>query len=111
MITNAAKLLYVSQPSVCKVLSHAELQLGFRLYKQMNTINDAAENIRKNDLGQIPLALTPVLGFDLVLASVAELTEPLTFPIKALYPENKPLSILTTNYLDFFKVKIQTLKL
>lgn len=30
-ITNAAKLLYVSQPSVSKVLAHAELQLGFQL--------------------------------------------------------------------------------
>jgi DNA-binding transcriptional LysR family regulator len=33
-ITNAAKLLYVSQPSVSKVLAHAELQLGFQLFKR-----------------------------------------------------------------------------
>ena len=34
-ITNAAKLLHVSQPSVSKVLSHAEYQLGFKLFERI----------------------------------------------------------------------------
>jgi len=113
-ITNAAKLLYVSQPSVSKVLSHAELQLGFRLfdrvkgrliatheadllfeeadrlYQQMSTVNDAAENIKNNDLGQISLALTPALGFDIVPSSVAEFRtkhQNIIFDIKTLHNE------------------------
>ncbi|PCJ51101.1 MAG: LysR family transcriptional regulator [Gammaproteobacteria bacterium] len=95
-ITNAAKLLHVSQPSVSKVLSHAEMQLGFklfdrvkgrliatheadllfkeadRIYRQINTINDAAYNIKNNDLGQISIALAPAFGFDLIPQAVAE---------------------------------------
>jgi DNA-binding transcriptional LysR family regulator len=113
-ITNAAKLLYVSQPSVSKVLSHAEMQLGFRLfdrvkgrliatheadllfeeadrlYQQMNTVNDAAQNIKNNDLGQISLALTPALGFDLIPSSVAEFRKQhqnIIFDIKTLHNE------------------------
>ena len=34
-ITNAAKILHVSQPSVSKVLSHAEMQLGFNLFDRV----------------------------------------------------------------------------
>ena len=72
-ITNAAKILHVSQPSVSKVLSHAELQLGFNLfdrvkgrliptdeaemlfdevdkiYQQMRSIKNTAQNIKKSE--------------------------------------------------------------
>ena len=34
-ITNAAMILYVSQPSVSKVLGHAEMQLGFQLFVRL----------------------------------------------------------------------------
>jgi len=34
-ITNAAKMLHISQPSVSKVLTHAELQLGFHLFERI----------------------------------------------------------------------------
>ena len=33
-ITAAAKVLNVSQPSVSKVLAHAESQLGYRLFER-----------------------------------------------------------------------------
>jgi DNA-binding transcriptional LysR family regulator len=89
-ITNAAKILHVSQPSVSKVLSHAEMQLGFNLfervkgrlipteeaemlfdevdkiYQQMRAIKNTAENIKKSEFGNINLGVTPALGFDAI---------------------------------------------
>jgi DNA-binding transcriptional LysR family regulator len=95
-ITNAAKILHVSQPSVSKVLSHAEMQLGFNLfervkgrliptdeaemlfdevdkiYQQMRSIRNTAENIKKSEYGHINLGLTPALGFDAIPNSIAK---------------------------------------
>jgi DNA-binding transcriptional LysR family regulator len=95
-ITNAAKILNVSQPSVSKVLSHAEMQLGFNLfsrikgrlvpteeadmlfdevdkiYQQMHTIKNTAANIKKSGHGTIKLGLTPALGFDAIPFAIAQ---------------------------------------
>jgi len=95
-ITNAAKMLHVSQPSVSKVLSHAEMQLGFHLfervkgrliptdeaemlfdevdkiYLQMRSIKNTAENIRKSKFGHISIGLTPALGFDVMPNALAK---------------------------------------
>ena len=95
-ITNAAKILHVSQPSVSKVLSHAEMQLGFNLfervkgrliatdeaemlfdevdkiYQQMRSIKNTAENIKKSEYGHINLGLTPALGFDAIPNAIAK---------------------------------------
>ena len=95
-ITNAAKILHVSQPSVSKVLSHAEMQLGFNLfervkgrlfatdeaemlfdevdkiYQQMRSIENTAENIKKSEYGNISIAVTPALGFDVIPKAIAQ---------------------------------------
>jgi DNA-binding transcriptional LysR family regulator len=95
-ITNAAKMLHVSQPSVSKVLSHAEMQLGFKLferikgrliptdeanmlfdevdkiYQQMRSIKSTAENIKKAEFGNINLSVTPALGFDALPNAIAK---------------------------------------
>tara|TARA_Y100000782_G_scaffold106849_1_gene128253 strand:- start:1484 stop:2359 length:876 start_codon:yes stop_codon:yes gene_type:complete len=95
-ITNAAKALHVSQPSVSKVLSHAEMQLGFKLfervkgrlipteeasmlfnevdkiYQQMRSIKNTAENIKKAEFGNINLSVTPALGFDALPCAIAK---------------------------------------
>jgi DNA-binding transcriptional LysR family regulator len=95
-ITNAAKILHVSQPSVSKVLSHAEMQLGFNLfervkgrliptdeakmlfgevdkiYQQMRSIKNTAENIKKSEYGHINIGLTPALGFDAIPNAIAK---------------------------------------
>ena len=95
-ITNAAKMLHVSQPSVSKVLSHAEMQLGFKLferikgrliptdeanmlfdevdkiYQQMRSIKSTAENIKKAEFGNINLSVTPALGFDALPNAIAQ---------------------------------------
>ncbi|WP_158768869.1 LysR family transcriptional regulator [Paraglaciecola sp. L1A13] len=95
-ITNAANLLYVSQPSVSKVLAHAELQLGFMLfnrtkgkliptteanllfkevdiiYKQLNSIKKMSANIKQSEHGLIEIAVTPALGFQIIPNTLAK---------------------------------------
>ncbi|MBU3021022.1 LysR family transcriptional regulator [Aestuariibacter sp. A3R04] len=89
-ITGAANMLYVSQPSVSKVLAHAEQQLGFslfhrnkgklsptaeaemmfpeinKIYQQLNTVKQLAQNIQRGKSGMINIAVTPALGFDVL---------------------------------------------
>lgn len=95
-ITNAANFLHVSQPSVSKVLAHAEMQLGYALfdrvkgrliptqeakllfgevdkvYKQIRSVRNAANNLKKIKTGNINIGLTPALGFDLVPQAIAQ---------------------------------------
>lgn len=95
-ITNAAKILHVSQPSVSKVLAHAEMQLGFdlfqrvkgrliptdeaemlfdevdKIYQQMRSIKNTAENIKKSEYGQINIGGSPALGFDVIPSAIAK---------------------------------------
>ena len=94
-ITGAAKLLNVSQPSVSKVLAHAEQQLGFVLFERVkgkviasqeaerliSHVNDAydninelrrvSENIRSSETGLIRIAMAPAFGIELVPAAIA----------------------------------------
>lgn len=95
-ITNAANLLCVSQPSVSKVLAHAELQLGFQLfnrtkgklvptseanmlfkdvdkiYKQLSSIKKMSANIKQSEHGFIDVAVTPALGFQIIPKTLAK---------------------------------------
>ncbi|NOR20526.1 MAG: LysR family transcriptional regulator [Xanthomonadales bacterium] len=94
-ITGAAKLLNVSQPSVSKVLAHAEQQLGFKLfdrvkgkiiptqeaerlinhvtdaYDNINELRRVSENIRTTKTGLIRIAMAPAFGIELVPAAIA----------------------------------------
>jgi len=94
-ITRAARLLNVSQPSVSKVLAHAELQIGFllfdrvkgklvptpeaeRLYEHVailfediSAVRRVAANLRNSAKGRIRIATTPALGIELVPSVVA----------------------------------------
>ena len=89
-ISNAARLLHVSQPSVSKVLSHAEMQLGFQLflrikgklvptseahslikevhkiYQQLNAIKNTSENLKEHTHGHIRVVCMPALGLNLL---------------------------------------------
>lgn len=95
-ITNAANLLCVSQPSVSKVLAHAELQLGFllftrtkgkliptseanmlfkevdKIYRQLNSIKKMSANIKQSEHGLIDIAVTPALGFQIIPKTLAK---------------------------------------
>ena len=94
-ITSAAEMLCVSQPSVSKVLAHAEMQLGFLLferskgkltptseadilfsevdciYRQLGSIKRMADNIKRNESGLIDIAISPALGFDVIPTAIA----------------------------------------
>lgn len=98
-ITSAAKLLNVSQPSVSKVLSHAEQQLGFLLfdrqkgkiiptpeaeqlishvtdvYQNIDELRRISENLRVSDSGRIRIAMTPAFGIDMVPDAIASYLE------------------------------------
>ena len=94
-ITAAAKMLNVSQPSVSKVLAHAEQQLGFALfdrlkgkiiptqeaerlivhvtdaYDNINELRRISENLRASETGLIRIAMAPAFGIDLVPGAIA----------------------------------------
>lgn len=94
-ITAAAKMLSVSQPSVSKVLAHAEQQLGFALfdrqkgkiiptqeaeklihhvadvYNNINELRRTSENLRVSDTGQIRVAMIPSIGLQLAPSAIA----------------------------------------
>ncbi len=98
-ITGAAKLLNVSQPSVSKVLAHAEQQLGFLLfdrqkgkiiptreaerlighvtdaYKNISELRRVSRNLGLADTGIIRIAMTPALGIDLIPTAIASYME------------------------------------
>jgi len=94
-ITGAAKLLNVSQPSISKVLAHAEQQLGFQLfnrhkgkilptreaerliehvtdaYRNINELRRISKNLGSAETGVIRIAMTPALGIDVIPAAIA----------------------------------------
>lgn len=98
-ISAAAKALNVSQPSVSKVLKHAEGRLGFPLfqriggrltpsdeghilfkevddlYKRIGAVNMTAKNLRGGGEGHIRLAVPPALGLSLAPMAIARFRE------------------------------------
>ena len=94
-ITGAAKLLNVSQPSISKVLAHAEQQLGFHLfdrhkgkitptreaerlidhvnhaYRNINELRRVSKNLGSAETGVVRVAVTPALGVDVVPSAIA----------------------------------------
>ena len=94
-VTRAAEVLNVSQPSVSKVLAHAEQQLGYplfdrvrgklvptpeadRLFSHVSTVYDSvdrlrqvAENLKSAESGRIRIAATPAFGIDLLPKAIA----------------------------------------
>jgi DNA-binding transcriptional LysR family regulator len=87
-MTSAAAMLNVSQPSVSKVLAHAEQQLGYLLferlkgklvptpeahrlfahvsavYRDVDRLRHVAENLKAGNSGHIRIAGTPAFGLE-----------------------------------------------
>lgn len=98
-ITNAAAALNVSQPSVSKVLAHAEQQLGYRLfdrikgklvptpeahqlfshvrdvYEDVDRLRHVAVNLKAASAGRIRVATTPAFGLEVLPRAVATFRE------------------------------------
>lgn len=94
-MTNAAAMLNVSQPSVSKVLAHAEQQLGYPLfernkgrliptpeahqlfkhvaetYQSVDRLRHVASNLRVSAAGRIRIASTPAFGIELLPRAIA----------------------------------------
>jgi DNA-binding transcriptional LysR family regulator len=94
-VTAASKFLQVSQPSVSKVLAHAEQQLGYLLfdrvkgklvptleaerlignvssvYQSIDELQRVSRNIAASDIGRIRMAVTPAFGIDLMPSVIA----------------------------------------
>ncbi|MEJ2274252.1 MAG: LysR family transcriptional regulator [Woeseiaceae bacterium] len=111
-ITNAAAALNVSQPSVSKVLAHAEQQLGYRLfdrikgrliptpeahqlfthvrevYNDVDRLRHVAANLKAASGGRIRVATTPAFGLEILPRAVATFREKHTdavFEIETLH--------------------------
>ena len=89
-MTSAAAMLNVSQPSVSKVLAHAEQQLGYLLfdrvkgklvatpeahrlfahvsavYRDVDRLRHVAENLKEGNSGRIRVACTPAFGLEVL---------------------------------------------
>jgi DNA-binding transcriptional LysR family regulator len=98
-ITRAAEVLNVSQPSVSKVLAHAEQQLGYalfdrvrgkliptpeadKLYVHVTQVNDSVDRLRRiaanigsMESGMIRIAATTAFGIDFLPGAIAEFRE------------------------------------
>lgn len=114
-ISGAARVLNVSQPSLTKVLQHAEQQLGFALFRRvkgrlvatdeahalfrevsdvhdrLSSLRKTARNLRSGSAGNVRVAVLPALGLDLAPAAVAKLrkTHPaVTFDLMTLHHDD-----------------------
>ncbi|HEY5776084.1 MAG TPA: LysR substrate-binding domain-containing protein [Xanthomonadales bacterium] len=94
-VTRAAEVLKVSQPSISKVLAHAEQQLGFALFTRVRgkllptpeanqlfvrvaQVNDGVDRLRQLaaklrsvEKGTIRIAATPAFGIDFLPGAIA----------------------------------------
>ncbi len=113
-ISAAARILFVSQPSVSKVLRHAEDQLGFALfdrrkgrlyptdaaselfrevsdiYERVAVLDRTAANIRTRKGGHLRIGVLPSLGFAVVPPMVAAMREAdplLSFDLTTLHSD------------------------
>ena len=120
-VTRAAELLNVSQPSVSKVLGHAEQQLGFPLFERqrgkliptqeadqlfllvsgvnesVDRLRQAAAQMRMTDKGALRVAATPAFGIDFLprtMASYLEQHSELVFSLETLPHEELAAALL-----------------
>jgi len=94
-ISRAAELLCISQPAVSQVLKHAEVQLGFKLFKldrgrlqptpeaeilgsavekvfqDLDAVQQVAMNLQRGATGRMRIGCLPAVGLNLLPLAVA----------------------------------------
>jgi DNA-binding transcriptional LysR family regulator len=123
-VSAAARALHVSQPSVSKVLRHAETKVGFALFKvvkgrlvpteeahllfpeardlyaRVESLQETTKNLRRGGEGYLRLSVLPSLGLDVAPAAVANFhaSHPdVSFEIKTLHNEDILRSLYERN--------------
>jgi DNA-binding transcriptional LysR family regulator len=98
-ISGASKLLYVSQPAVSRLIAYTEQRLGLllferikgrlyptpearrlfeevgTLYQSVQRVNEVAENLAQNRVGQLRISCSPNIGQSLMPHAVARFTQ------------------------------------
>lgn len=119
-ISTAARALNVSQPSLSKVLKHAEDQLGFALFRrirgrlvptdeahvlfrkvadiqqQVTSLRRMSRNLRGGQGGHLRLAVLPALGLGIAPAAIARFRKQhpeVTFEIMTLHHDEVPAAL------------------
>ena len=119
-ISTAARVLNVSQPSLSKVLKHAEDQLGFPLFRrvrgrlvpteearslyhkvadiqqQVSSLRRMARNLSGEKGGHLRLAVLPALGLGIAPAAIARFRKQhpaATFEIMTLHHDDVPRAL------------------
>lgn len=119
-ISGAARLLGVSQPSVSKVLRHAETKLGLRLFdivkgrlistdeartlfyearevrSSIDSFTEIARNLARRDQGSVRLIVPHSLGLELAPAAIAHFTHrhpAINIDIKTAHVEDMPAAL------------------
>lgn len=122
-ITSAAAMLNVSQPSVSKVLAHAEQQLGYQLferrkgkliptpeahqlfkhvsdvYRDIDRLQHVASNLRRAQSGRVRIAATPAFGLEILPRAIATFREQhadIVFEIETLHLQEINNALLET---------------
>jgi DNA-binding transcriptional LysR family regulator len=120
-MTGAAEILNVSQPSVSKVLAHAEQQLGYLLfdrvrgklvptpeahrlfshvttvYQDVDRLRHVAENLRHGSSGHIRIASTPAFGQEVLPQAIASFradNQDALFEIETLHLDEITIALL-----------------
>jgi DNA-binding transcriptional LysR family regulator len=117
-VSGAARMLHVSQPSVSKVLRHAESRIGFQLFgivkgrlvptdeahilfnetrelhARIESLNQTTKNLRRGADGHLRLAVLPSLGLEVAPVAVAK--------FRARYP-NVSVEIQTLHNDDILR--------
>lgn len=120
-VTRAAEVLKVSQPSISKVLAHAEQQLGFALFDRvrgklyptpeanqlfaqvarvsdgLDRVRQLAANLRSAERGAIRIATTPAFGIDFLPGAIASYREShgdIMFSLETLRHEELSIALM-----------------
>lgn len=123
-VSAAARALHVSQPTVSKVLRHAESRVGFTLFRvvkgrlvptdeahilfheardlqaRVESMQETTKNLRRGGEGHLRVAVLPSLGLDVAPAAVAGFRADhpeVSFEIKTLHNEDILRSLYERN--------------